>query len=230
MAKPPDISPADDLDDLDGPGDRRDPQGERKHDRRRGGWRDFRRAYPGFVFTLLIGLAVIVALDIFLVLKRRSYEDEVARLRANMTETERAKTDAIVTQEQNKARIALALAKRQAKIEKSLHLSVAVDSGKIYLERDGAVLREMAAMFGPDAKVSNGADSIPVVVPRGQRSVAKFSDDGITLEGGTVIAPSDANPLASDKNPIPAGGVRISRGDLKAILPNLSPGMRVYFY
>jgi hypothetical protein len=32
MAKPPDISPADDLDDLDGPGDRRDPQGERKHD------------------------------------------------------------------------------------------------------------------------------------------------------------------------------------------------------
>ncbi|HUQ47627.1 MAG TPA: hypothetical protein VM053_05205 [Gemmatimonadaceae bacterium] len=227
MAKAPDISP---KDDLDGPGDRRDPGGERSHDRRRGGWSDFRRAYPGFVFTLLLGLAVIVALDVYLVVKRRAYESEVARLRSSMSETERAKTDAIVAQEQNKTRIALELAKRQAKIEKSLHLSVAVDSGKIYLERDGAVLREMAAMFGPEAKVSNGTDSIPVVVPRGQRSVTKISDDGIVLEGGTVMAPSDANPLASDTNPIPPGGVRISRADLKAILPNLSPGMRVYFY
>jgi hypothetical protein len=227
MAPPPDISP---KDDLDGPGDRRDPTGERSHDRRRGGWSDFRRAYPGFVFTLLIGLAVIVALDVYLVVKRRAYESEVGRLRANMTETERAKTDAIVAQEQNKTRIALELAKRQAKIEKSLHLSVSVDSGRIYLEREGAVLREMAAMFGADAKVSNGTDSIPVVVPRGQRTVAKFSDAGIVLEGGTVLAPSDANPLASDTNPIPPGGVRISRVDLKAILPNLSPGMRVYFY
>ena len=227
MATPPDISPAHEL---DGPGDRRDPDGERSHDRRRGGWRDFRRAYPGFVFTLLIGLAVILALDGYLMMKRRAYETEEARLRANMTQTERAKTDAIVAQEQNKARIALALARRQAKIEKSLHLSVSVDSGKIYLERDGAVLREMAAMFGPDAKVSNGTDSIPVVVPRGQRSVAKISEAGIVLDGGTIIAPSDANPLASDTNPIPPGGVRISRVDLKAILPNLSPGMRVYFY
>lgn len=227
MAKPPDISP---KDSLDGPGDRRDPAGERSHDRRRGGWSDFRRAYPGFVFTLLLAVAVIVALDVYLVVKRRAYESEVARLRASMTETERAKTDAIVTQEQNKARIALELAKRQAKIEKSLHLSVAVDSGKIYLERDGAVLREMAAMFGPEATVSNGTDSIPVVVPRGQRTVAKISEAGIVLEGGTVMAPSDANPLASDTNPIPPGGVRISRADLKAIMPNLSPGMRVYFY
>jgi hypothetical protein len=227
MATPPDISHDPEF---DGPGDRRDPGGDRSHDRRRTTWKDFRRAYPGFVFTLLLGLAVIVALDVYLVVKRRAYESEVTRLRSNMTETERAKTDAIVTQEQNKARIALELAKRQAKIEKSLHLSVAVDSGKIYLERDGAVLREMAAIFGSDATVSNGPDSIPVVVPRGQRTVAKFSDDGIVLEGGTVLAPSDANPLASDTNPIPPGGVRISRADLKAILPNLSPGMRVYFY
>ncbi len=227
MATPPDISP---VDDLDGPGDRRDPKGERSHDRRRGGWGDFRRAYPGFVFTLLLGLAAILALDGYLIVKRGSYEREVARLRANMTETEKAKTDAIVAQEENKTRIAIELAKRQAKIEKSLHLSVSVDSGKIYLERDGAVLREMTAMFGPDAKVSNGTDSIPVVVPRGQRSVTKFSDDGIVLDGGTVLAPSDANPLASDTNPIRPGGVRISRVDLKAILPNLSPGMRVYFY
>jgi len=172
----------------------------------------------------------MISLDGFLIYKRYNYDNEVSRLRANMTETERAKTDAIIQSEQYKARIAVELAKRQAKFDKRLHLSVSVDSGKIYLERDGAVLREMAAMIGPETKVSNGADSIPIVVPRGQRSVIKISDDGIDIEGGTVIQPSDANPLAADSNPIPPGGVRISRTDLKAIMPNLSPGMRVFFY
>ncbi len=229
MANPPDI-PGAKIPFDDKKGDRRDPAGGRSHDRRRGGWGDFRQAYPGFVFTLLIGLIAILAIDGFLMVKRRAYEGEVARLRANMTETERAKTDAIVEAEQNKSRIALELARRQAKIEKNLHLSVSVDSGKIYLEREGAVLREMAAVFGPDAKVSNGADSIPIVVPRGERTVARISDDGIALEGGTLIAPSDADPLATDKKPVPAGGVRIRRTDLAAIMPNLSLGMRVYFY
>lgn len=227
MAKTPDITPnGQQMDEDDG--DRRDPAGGRAGSRRRGGWRDFRRAYPGFVFTLLIALIAMVSIDGYLILKRRAYEAEVARLRANMSEQERAKTDAIVAAEHNKTRITLELARRQAKLEKRLHLSVAVDSGKIYLEREGAVLREMAAAFGPEAKV--GPDSIPVVIPRGETSVARATRDGITLDGGTVIAPSDAPSLAQDNVPIPPGSVRISRTDLKAILPNLSIGMRVYFY
>ncbi len=224
----PDISPKDDAE-LDS-GDRPDPSGERKHDRRRGGWRDFRRAYPGFVFTLLIGLAAMLAIDAFLILKRRSYEAEVTRLRSGMSDQEKARTDAIVAAEENKLKIALALARRQAKLEKALHLSVAVDSGKIYLEREGAVLREMAASFGPEGMVSNGTDSIPMVIPRGQRSVAKFDAGGITLDGGTLIAPSDAASPAQDLSAMPPGSVRISRNDLKAIMPNLSLGMSVYFY
>ncbi|MGK2962697.1 MAG: hypothetical protein ACSLFK_11200, partial [Gemmatimonadaceae bacterium] len=212
------------------PGDRRDPSGERKHDRRRGGWRDFRRAYPGFVFTLIIGLIAMLAIDAFLILKRQSYEAEVARLRAGMTEQEKGTTDAIIAAEENKLKIALALARRQAKLEKTLHLSVAVDSGKIYLEREGAVLREMAAAFGPDGMVSTGADSIPLVVPRGERSILKVDPNGITLDGGLVIAASDAPSLAQLADSMPPGSVRISRSDLKAITPNLNLGMRVFFF
>lgn len=223
----PDTSPPEASPD---PGDRRDPAGERKHDRRRGGWRDFRRAYPGFVFTLLIGLIAMLAIDAFLLLERRSYEVEVARLRASMTDQEKERTDAIVAAEENKLRLALALARRQAKLEKTLHLSVAVDSGRIYLEREGAVLREMAAAFGPEQMVSNGADSVPVVVPRGERSVAKVDAGGITLDGGTRILASDAASVVQDSTAIPPGAVRISRNDLNAIMPNLSLGMRVYFY
>jgi len=212
------------------PGDRRDPSGERKHDRRRGGWRDFRRTYPGFVFTLIIGLIAMLSIDAFLILTRRGYEAEVVRLRAGMTDQEKSTTDAIIAAEENKLKIAIALARRQAKLEKTLHLSVAVDSGKIYLEREGAVLREMAAAFGPDGMVSTGTDSIPLVVPRGERSIRKVDANGITLDGGTIIAASDAPSLAQATDSMPPGSVRISRSDLKAITPNLNPGMRVYFF
>jgi hypothetical protein len=145
-----------------------------------------------------------------------------------MTDQERTRTEAIVEAEHNKTRIALELARRQAKIEKTLHISIAVDSGKMYLEREGAVLREMAAAFGPEAKV--GPDSIPVVIPRGEMSVATIGADKITLDGGTVISASSAPQPAQDPDPIPPGNVRIPLADMKAILPNLKVGMPVYFY
>lgn len=210
------------------PGDRRDPSGGRTGDRRRGGWREFRQAYPGFVFTLFVGLIAMLAIDGLLLVKRRAYAAEVARLQANMTDQERTKTEAIVEAEHNKTRIALELARRQAKIEKTLHISIAVDSGKMYLEREGAVLREMAAAFGPEAKV--GPDSIPVVIPRGEMSVATIGSDRITLDGGTLISASSAPQPAQDTDPIPPGNVRIPLADMKAILPNLKVGMPVYFY
>ena len=215
---------------LDEPGSRRDPAKGRECDRRRATWRDFRQAYPGFVFTLILALLAILTLDGFLVYKRRAYTAEVNRLRGAMTEAERAKTDAIVQAEQDKARIAIELAKRQAKLEKSLHLGVALDSGRIYLEREGAVLREMAALFGPEVGVTPGSDSLPVVIPRGQRIVVRLDENRIVLEGGSAIEAASTDVASADTSPIPPGNVRIGLTDMKAIRPNLSPGMRVYFY
>lgn len=211
-------------------GSRRNPALGREGDRRRVHWRDFRRAYPGFVFTMILALLLFVALDIYLVQKRRSYSAEVARLRGAMTDAERQRTDAIVQAEQDKARIALELAKRQAKMETKLHLSVAVDSGRVYLERDGAILREMAAQFGPEKGTTAGSDSVPVVVPRGQQAIARVEENRIVLEGGTAIEAAATDVATADTSPIGPGEVRIGRVDMKAILPNLSPGMRVYFY
>jgi hypothetical protein len=217
-------------DPQDEPGDRRDPAKGREGDRRRVGWRDFRRAYPGFVFTLAVALVAILSLDAFLVYKRRAYTAEVDRLRGAMTEAERSKTDAIVEAEHDKARIALELARRQAKMEKTLHLAVAVDSGRIYLEREGAVLREMAARFGPEKGVTPGSDSVPVVIPRGQRTVARLEENRIILEGGNAIEAAQTDVASADSTPVAPGNVRIGLTDMQAIMPNLIPGMRVYFY
>src|SRR5688500_20043957 len=83
-------------------------------DRRRGGWRDFRRAYPGFVFVLGLGLGLMVAVDAWLIYKRVAYNNEVNSLGSRMTEAERQRTDLIVQTEENKLRMAIELAKHQA--------------------------------------------------------------------------------------------------------------------
>jgi len=208
---------------------RRGPDRATEGDRRRGTWRDFRRAYPGFVFVLGIGLAAMIAVDAWLVVKRVKYNHDVKVLREHMTEAERARTDAIVQSEQNKLQIAIELAKRQAKFDKKLHLNVSVDSSRMYLTREGALLREMPVQFGPE-KSADSAGGPPAAVPRGERTVADLSDTKITLDGGTQILSSASADLANDSTPVPPGALRIRKEDMSAIMPNLSAGMKVYFY
>jgi hypothetical protein len=213
-----------------GPETRRSAARANEGDRRRGSWHDFRRAYPGFVFVLGLGLAAMVAVDGWLLFKRVSYNRDVAQLRAHMTEAERARTDGIVQAEQNKLRIAIELAKRQAKFDKKLHLNVSIDSSRMYLTREGALLREMPVQLGPERGASDSSDAPPAAVPRGERTIADLSADKITLDGGAAIFTSKAPQLAADTTAIPPGSLRMSLEDLKAIMPNLNAGMKVYFY
>jgi len=137
-----------------GPETRRNPDRAAEGDRRRGSWGDFRRAYPGFVFVLGLGLVAMIAVDAWLLVKRVKYNHDVAQLRSHMTEAEKQRTDFIVQAEQNKLRIAIELAKRQAMFAKKLHLNVSIDSSRMYLTREGALLREMPVQFGPERGVS----------------------------------------------------------------------------
>jgi hypothetical protein len=209
---------------------RRRPDRAAEGDRRRGTWRDFRRAYPGFVFVLGLGLAAMVGVDGWLLAKRVKYNHDVKQLRGHMTEAERERTDAIVQSEENKLRIAIELAKRQAKFDKKLHLNVSVDSSRMYLTREGALLREMPVQFGPERVPAESSNAPPAVIPRGERTVADLSERSITLDGGTQILSSTSADLVNDSTPIPPGALRISVEDMKAIMPNLAAGMKVYFY
>lgn len=213
-----------------GPETRRRAERAGEGDRRRGSWKDFRRAYPGFVFVLGLGLAAMLAVDGWLVAKRVKYNHDVAQLREHMTAAERERTDAIVQSEQNKLRIAIELAKRQAKFDKRLHLNVSVDSARMYLTREGALLREMPVQFGPERPASPTDTAPPAAIPRGERTIADLGDTKIVLDGGTQILSSSTTQLASDSTAIPPGSLRISAEDMKAIMPNLSAGMKVYFY
>jgi hypothetical protein len=213
-----------------GPETRRSPDRAAEGDRRRGGWSDFRRAYPGFVFVLGLGLAAMIGVDAWLLAKRVKYNHDVSQLRAHMTDAERQRSDMIVEAEQNKLRIAIELAKRQAKFDPKLHLNVSIDSARMYLTREGALLREMPVQFGPERPATDTSSAPPAAIPRGERTVAAVGDDRITLDGGAYILATKSGEIAGDSSAIPPGSLRVASEDMKAIMPNLKAGMKVYFY
>ena len=143
-------------------------------ERRRPRWSEFRRAYPGILATMAFSLAVLIALDVWLLQKRDRYVDEDARLRESMSGLQRQQADAILSNEQNKFRMMIELVRKQAQIDKELHLAIPVDSGVMYLEQDGALLREMPIQVGPERRVGTPPDTVYMAAPRGTRTVERI--------------------------------------------------------
>jgi hypothetical protein len=230
-------------------------------DRRRASWREFRAAYPGVVACAIFALVALLAADAVLVVRRARYEREYARLRAGLSDVQRQRADAVLESDENRLRMIVALGRRQAAGDATLHLSVAVDSGRMRLEREGATLRVMPAEVGPERTVGLAPDTIRAAVPRGKRTVVRIVDanagwevprwvyadrglavpadrvvDGalgpvaVLLNGGAMLySMPSAGPL-NDSSYVMPGAIRARADDLQAILPNLQPGMSVYFY
>ncbi len=241
------------------PGRRVDSTRERT-DRRRHGWREFRHSYPGLVATMGLAVVIFLAVDGWLLAKHFRYQRETAQLRGSMSQVERDRTDALLAQEQNRLKVMVELFKRQAKVDPALHLSVSLDSGVMYLEREGALLRAMPITVGPEKRVGTIPDTVHIAAPRGKRSVAQvlqgdspwevpgwvYGDRGISaasgalagalgpaaivLDGGTVIYSLPSVGPLNDSAYVLPGAVRARAEDLKAIAPNLKRGMPVYFY
>jgi hypothetical protein len=252
MTNPP---PHDDWD----PGRRKDAERMRT-DRRRVGWREFRHSYPGLIVTMAIAVAIFLAADAWLLMRYRRYVRETAELRASMSDVERRRTDELLAQEENRLKVMVELFRRQAKVDPTLHLSVSLDSGVMYLERDGALLREMPITIGPEKRVGVPPDTVHIAAPRGKRTVERllgerdawqvprwvFQDRGIApvesalegalgpaaiaLDGGTVIYSLPDVGPLNDSAYVMPGAVRVRASDLKAIAPNLRAGVAVYFY
>ena len=229
-------------------------------DRRRSGWSEFRHAYPGIIATMGLAFTIMLASDIWLVYKHVHYSNEVNRLRSGMSDAERKQADAVIATEQNKFRVMVELVRRQAQGDKDLHLSIEVDSARMMLEREGALLREMPVEVAPAKVIGSGADTVRMSPPRGARTVEKVLEGGdweipkwvytdralpvesnrrirgalgpiaILLSGGTVIYAMPSSGPLADPTYLLPGSIRARTSDLKAIAPNLKPGSTVYFY
>lgn len=217
--------------------------------------------HPVALSAVILVLAGLIAVNTVLLANHRRYRSEVVRLREGMTDTERRRADLVLASETHRLRVALELVRRRARRDRELHLAVAVDSGKMYLERDGVVLREMSVRFGPSRIAGIPTDTTHLVTPRGTRTVTRilssgdswnvpawvYADLGLTtpdsrrvsgalgpvgilLSGGTVVYARPTNgPLADSAYVLP-GSVQADAADLRAIAPNITPGMKIYFF
>ena len=184
--------------------------------------------YPWTVRLVWGAALLIVAGDVFLAVKGIIYTAESARLRTGMSTVERSRLDAALVSDSNRLQVMIELARRQARVDDGLHLSVALDSGVLSLEQDGATLRVIHADIGPDSWVHTGKrDSLRLTAPRGARTIEQLlGDTVIALSGGAVIYARGRNDSSATRS----GTVRVDAKDLKIIGPSLKAGQHVYFY
>jgi hypothetical protein len=135
---------------------------------------DFRRRRPSFTAAVAVIIVGLLAIDGWVLYRRVAYEREITRLRAGMSEFERRRSDAVTNTNEKRLAMMMELLRRQAKIDKEIHLAVAVDSGKMYLERDGALLREMSVEVAPEKRLGAGHDTVHLAAPRGTRTVERI--------------------------------------------------------
>jgi hypothetical protein len=139
-------------------------------------WREFHETYPRISVGMALCLALLFLVALALICKRIEYGRELAHLRASMTQAEVQRVDAIESVENNLVAMTVELARQEALRARTLHL--VVDSGKslMYLEREGAVLREMPVRLGREANVGARPDVVCLAPPRGKRFVERVVD------------------------------------------------------
>jgi hypothetical protein len=191
-------------------------------------WRALWARNP-WTMRIVWGIALfVVAGDLFLVTKRVVYARETTRLRAGMSGVEKSRIDAALQSDSNRLQVMIELARRQARVDNTLNLAVALDSAALYLEQDGAILRAVHADIGPDRwERRGGKDSVQITAPRGTRTIERLDGDtAVVLNGGARIYARSA----ADSGAAHAGAVRVEAADLKVLMPSLKAGQRVYFY
>lgn len=208
---------------------------------------------------MALGLAGLIALDAWVVYKRWRYSRQIASVRAGLSEVERHRADAIIASAADRQRLQIALVRRDARLEDDLNLAVSLDQGRLYLQREGAQLREAPVRIGPEKEVG-AAPPVRLAAPRGRFTVAMVVDGShrwrapqwllaerglpaagrdfegglgpiaILLNGGTVIYSDPATGPLKDPSYVLPGAVRAKAADLEAMAEVLEVGMPVYFY
>jgi hypothetical protein len=123
--------------------------------------------------AVLVAIILALTANVILVTRYVRYKEETGRLRAGMTTAQRERADAVVAAERHRLRVEFELVRRQARGDRQLHLSVNVDSGRMVLERDGVVLRDMSVRIGPERLPGARGDSSILVSALGLRTVER---------------------------------------------------------
>jgi hypothetical protein len=151
--------------------------------RRRSGWGEFRQAYPRIVAGLAVFLGLLVLADVWLAFRWFRYARETQRLRAAMSRLEGDRADSLLAAGESQVGLLMEVARLEARGEPALNLAVSIEDGKMYLQREGARLREMPVKVAPEARVGTESSGVVLAAPRGKRAVVQVlrGDDAYEL-------------------------------------------------
>jgi hypothetical protein len=187
---------------------------------------DFRRRHPAFTAAVAVIIVGLLGIDGWVLYKRVAYQNEIARLRSGMSEFERRRSDAVTNTNEKRLAMMMELLRRQAKIDKEIHLAVAVDSSKMYLERDGALLREMGVEVAPGKLLGAGHDTVHMAAPRGTRTVERILGPGDPWEVPSWVYADRGVPQPAAQSLIGALGpvaIVLNGGTVIYSLPSVGP-------
>jgi hypothetical protein len=185
-----------------------------------------RRQYPKTVATLLVLLLGLAAGNVWLATRLVRYRAETERLRSGMSEAERRRADLVLASEEHRVRVTLELVRRQARGDQDLHLAVSVDSGRMYLERAGVVLREMAVQLGPSRPVGAPPDTVRLALPRGTRTVVKVQAARDPWDVPVWVFGDRGVPVPDDRavpGALGANGILLNGGTVIYSIPPTGP-------
>jgi hypothetical protein len=240
--------------------ERERPGDEDQAGRRRHRWSEFRDAYPRIVAGMAIFIGVLLVADAVFTWRWLRYRRETREMRASLNAAERGRLDLLLEATGQRAQLMMEVARREARGADQLNLAVSLDDGVMYLQRQGARLREMKVRIGPEATVGEAPGAIKIAAPRGKRTVVRMLSGAYEYElpawvwtqrgmqppsnrraggalGPVAIVLSGGVVIYSEPAPSPLepghplpGAVLADRNDLDAILENVKPGMPVYFH
>jgi hypothetical protein len=182
-------------------------------------FRQFARYHRSYLVFFAIVILTILGVDGFVLVKRVAYEREIARLRAGMSRVERQRTDVALASEARRYQVMLALVRRQALVDKQIHLSVSVDSARMYLEREGALLREFPVRIGPERRVGAPPATVVMAVARGERTIQRILGPGDSWQIPRWVYTDRRLPIPADRS---------LKGALGAVAIVLNGGTVIY--
>jgi hypothetical protein len=208
----------------------------------------------------VVFIGVLLAADAVFAWRWMRYRREARDLRTSLNAAERGRLDLLLEATGQRAQLMMEVERREARGADRLNLAVSLDDGVMYLQRQGARLREMKVRLGPEATLGPAPGAIKIAAPRGKRTVVRILSGDYEYElpswvwtqrgmsppanrraagalGPVAIVLSGGVVIYSEPAPAPLeqghplpGSVLADRNDLAAILVNLEPGMPVYFH
>ncbi|MGH7458308.1 MAG: L,D-transpeptidase [Longimicrobiaceae bacterium] len=184
-----------------------------------------RREHPVFFFGMAAVIGGLLAATLAVASRVPLYRHDSATVEQRMSEREREVRDSILDSRSQRARLAIALLRREMRLESlrnsQLHLAIDLDEGTLALKHGPATLRQTRVGIGQDSLIrAPDGRTWRFVRPLGERYVA-----------GKERSPAYLIPewvYLSRGEPIPPGSERRVAGGLGEYVIRLDDGTEIY--